>query len=196
MFTRGRQIAQDPDAQAVARCRAGDTDAFGAIVERYQPMVGRVVARALRYPEDAEDVTQEVFIRAFRSLNTFRGDARFSTWLYRIALNTAMRHASKIARYESQRADPQADDTDWSERLPSDVAESPESVLWKRFSESAVRDAVHALPEKHRAVIILHFFENKSGEEIAEITGARIGTVWSRIHYAVRKLKESLSEAL
>jgi RNA polymerase sigma-70 factor (ECF subfamily) len=193
VIPRVKQKEADPDGQAIARCRAGDTQAFAAIVERYQGMVSGVAARAARDPEDAEDVAQEVFVRAWKSLRTFRGDAKFSTWLYRIALNTAMRHAGKSANERKRRVEPGPDRADALADLPADPEDGPEATVWRRMSNAALREAVHALPEKHRAVIILHYFEEKTSEEIAEILGLSIGTVWSRIHYAVKKLKGAIA---
>jgi RNA polymerase sigma-70 factor (ECF subfamily) len=186
----------DPDGLTVARCRAGDTEAFAAIVERYQDIVSRVAARAARDPQDAEDVVQEVFVQAWKSLHTFRGDAKFSTWLYRIALNTSMRHAGKASTERKRRTEPGPDQPDLLAELPADEEDGPEALTWKRMSHAALRDAVHALPEKHRAVIILHYFEEKTSEEIAEILGLSVGTVWSRIHYAVKKLKKTTESVL
>jgi len=188
-----RKRESDPDGQAVARCRAGDTEAFAGIVARYQGMVTGIAARAARDPQDAEDVAQEVFVRAWKSLHTFRGDAKFSTWLYRIALNTAMRHAGKAAGERKRRVEPAPDHPDPLSELPADPEEGPEALAWKRMSHAALRNAVHTLPEKHRAVIILHYFEEKTSEEIAEILGVSVGTVWSRIHYAVKKLKGAMA---
>lgn len=182
----------DPDATVVARCRAGDTEAFAAIVERYRGMVGGVAARAARHSEDAEDISQEVFVRAWKSLRTFRGDARFSTWLYRIALNTAMRYAGKVSGERKRRLEAGPEQPDPLAEIPADPDDGPEALVWKRMSHAALREAVHALSEKHRVVIILHYFEEKTSEEIAEILGLSVGTVWSRIHYAVKKLKGKL----
>lgn len=193
VIPRVKQRESDPDAPAVARCRAGDTDAFRILVERYQGMVAGVATRAARHPEDAEDISQEVFVRAWKALRTFRGDAKFSTWLYRIALNTAMRHAGKVSGERNRRVEPGPDEPDPLARIPADPEQGPEAVAWRRMSQAALRDAVHALPEKHRMVIILHYFEEKTSEEIAEIMGLSVGTIWSRIHYAVKKLKGKLA---
>lgn len=179
----------DPDGAAVARCRAGNADAFAEIVERYQGMVGGIAARAARHPDDAEDITQEVFVRAWKSLRGFRGDAKFSTWLYRIALNTAMRYGGKATDERKRRVEAGPEEPDPLMNIAADPDEGPEALVWKRMSHSALREAVHGLPEKHRVVIILHYFEEKTSEEIAEILGVSVGTVWSRIHYAVKKLR-------
>lgn len=195
VFTRTKFIDAGPDADAIARCRAGDSDAFAEIVERYQGMVAGVVSRSMRNPEDAADVTVEVFVRAYRSLGSFRADAKFSTWLYRIALNTAMRHAGKAARERSYRAEQDPDKPDFLSTLPADPDEGPEALVWKKMSSAAVRNAVHDLPEKHRMVIVLHYFEGKTCEEIAEIVGVSVGTVWSRVHYAVKRLRRSLVDS-
>lgn len=194
LFSRARTAEQDPEAALIARCRAGDADAFAGIVEGYQGMVASVVSRALRDPDDTADVTQEVFVRAYRALPSFRGEAKFSTWLYRIALHTAMRHAGKAARERKHRVEPDPERPDLVATLPADPDDGPETLVWKRMSHQMLREAVHDLPEKQRAVVILHYFESKSCEEIAEILGINVGTVWSRIHYAVRKLRPRMQD--
>lgn len=194
LFTRTRYIDAGPDSDAIARCKAGDAQAFALIVERYQGMVRSVVSRSLRDPEDAEDVTVEVFVRAYRALAGFRADSKFSTWLYRIALNTALRHASRSAKERQILVEQDPDKSDLLSSLPSDPAEGPEALVWKHMAHSAVRNAVHNLPEKQRTVIILHYFEGKTCQEIADILGLSVGTVWSRIHYSVKRLKAVLGE--
>lgn len=194
VFARTRTLEGGPDARAIARCKAGDTDAFAEIVDRYQGMVNSVVGRALRNPDDAADVAQEVFVRAYRSLHTFRADAKFSTWLYRIALNTALRHAGQCARERRLRVEQDPEMPDLLSTLPTDPAEGPEEQAWQRISHERLHKAVHALPDKQRAVIVLHYFEGKSCEEIADILDVNVGTVWSRIHYAVKRLKGAVTE--
>lgn len=194
VFSRTRTVDAGPESALIARCRAGDTDAFAGIVDRYQGMVAGVVARALRNPDDTADVVQEVFVRAYRALPSFRAESKLSTWLYRIALHTAMRHAGKSARERQFRAEQDPELPDRLASLPSDPDESPEVLAWKHMSHATLRDAVHELPEKQRAVIIMHFFESKSCEEIAEILNVNVGTVWSRIHYAVRKLRSHMQD--
>ncbi|HEY3267151.1 MAG TPA: sigma-70 family RNA polymerase sigma factor [Armatimonadota bacterium] len=196
VFTRTKALDVGPDAHAIARCKAGDADAFVEIVDRYQGMVNSVVSRALRDPDDAADVAQEVFVRAYRSLHTFRAESKFSTWLYRIALNTAIRHAGKSARERRFRAVQDPEMPDMLAGLPSDPAEGPEEQAWRNISHEALRNAVHSLPEKQRAVVVLHFFEGKTCEEIAEILNVNLGTVWSRIHYAVKRLRLSMGDVL
>lgn len=194
VFTRTKYIEAGPDSDAIARCHAGDTQAFALLVERYQGMVRSVVLRSLRDQDDADDVTVEVFVRAYRALPGFRADSRFSTWLYRIALNTAIRHAGKSARERQLRVEQDADKPDFLSTLPSDPEDGPEALVWQKMSHGAVRNAVHDLPDKQRAVVILHYFEGKTCQEIAEILGLSVGTVWSRIHYAVKRLKATLGE--
>lgn len=196
VFSRLKTMNADPDGAVLARCRAGDTEAFRLLVDRYQGMVSGLVARTLHDPEDTADVTQEIFVQAYRALNSFRADARFSTWLYRIALNTAMRHAGKAARERKHRVEPDPDKPEPLEQVASDPQLDPEAVVWRDISHDVIRSAVHALPVKHREVVILHYFEGKSCEEAAEILGINVGTVWSRIHYAVRKLRETLKDQM
>ncbi len=181
-------LAADEDAALVRRCRQGDVEAFGALVTRHEGRVGALVGRILGVtatPEDVEDTAQEVFIQAWRALPRFRGDARFSTWLYRIATNTAIRqwHRRKKQRQMSAEEDAAAQAVS-----PTRLAED----IQRRAEGRALRGAIDALPEKQRTVLLLHYFEEYSCEEIALLLGCSVGTVWSRLHYGCRKLREQL----
>jgi RNA polymerase sigma-70 factor (ECF subfamily) len=144
------------------------------------------------HPDDVDDVVQELFVRAWKGLPRFRGDAQFSTWLYRIAVNTAIKHRGR--RRDENAVSLSAEElTGGLESLASDPtsAEGGDPFLsaQRREQEALVRRAVMALPEKQRAVVVLHYFEGHSCEEIGEIVGCSVGTVWSRLHYACKRLK-------
>ena len=176
----------DEDAALVRRCRQGDVEAFGALVTRHEARVGALVGRILgatAAPEDVEDTAQDVFIQAWRALSRFRGDARFSTWLYRIATNTAIRqwHRRKKQRQVIVEESPEA-------VAPTRLAED----IQRRAEGRALRAAVDALPEKQRTVLLLHYFEEYACEEIALMLDCSVGTVWSRLHYGCRKLRDQL----
>jgi RNA polymerase sigma-70 factor (ECF subfamily) len=141
-------------------------------------------------PEDVDDLVQDTFVLAYSSLGRFRGESSFSTWLYTIAVNTTIKHLRKArARQTVSIDDPDARlDTSamvGAEPGPGVCAENGER-------REAVRRAVESLPERHRMVVVLHYFEDYSCEEIARIMRCSVGTVWSRLHYACRKLRGQL----
>lgn len=182
------------DALLVARAARGDVAAFGSLVERYQRPMAALVARMTANPDDVDDVVQELFIRAWKGLPRFRGDAQFSTWLYRIAVNTAIKHRSrrKNDAAVSLSAEERAGGLDALRAAPDAGPLSggdPYEAAVARERETQIRRAVHALPEKQRVVIALHYFEGRSCEEIAEILDCSVGTIWSRLHYACKRLR-------
>lgn len=192
-------LEASPDAAAAdsalaARAANGDVDAFGMLVEKYQRPIAALVARMTGATSDIDDLVQEIFIRAWKGLPRFRGEAQFSTWLYRIAVNTAIRYRSKRKK-EAQHLVPVEDQTGGIDALTGDVdtpAEQggdPFQKVVAREQQENVRKAVLALPEKQRTVIALHYFQGKTCEEISQITGCSVGTVWSRLHYACKKMK-------
>lgn len=183
----------DEDAALVRRCRRGDVQAFGVLVSRHEVRVRAVVGRILGIgatPDDVDDATQDVFVQAWRALPRFRGDARFSTWLYRVATNLAIKqwHRSKRRRNEVSEEDlPEA------VRIAlTDPARGPSEEAERRSQDRALRTAIEGLPEKQRTAVLLHYFEDYSCEEMAQIIGCSVGTVWSRLHYGCRKLREQL----
>ncbi len=183
--------ASADERHLVERARRGDRTAFRAIVEVHQERVYRLALGLTRNEHDAEDVVQEVFLRAYRSLDAFRGDARLSTWLYRITVNTA--HAA--ARRRSVRAtDPLT--TDDGIELP--VAEgrpaaNPERALESRAAGAAIRAAVSRLSEAERTVFVLRHEADLPLAEIARATGRAGGTVRNLLFRALRKLRRELA---
>ena len=184
-------VREEPDATLVARIKDGDVGAFGELVGRHQRAVYGIVSRMIPDRDDVDDVVQDVFVQAFRSMPSFKGEAAFGTWVYRIAVNTTIKHMrkSKIRRAVSI-DDP---DTGLDDLLVSSNGDCPQDATERLERSQAVRRAVETLPEKHKAVVVLHYFENFGCDEIAKITGCSVGTVWSRLHYACRKLKGQLA---
>lgn len=191
----GEQMAiaspsRDQDSAAIARCVGGDLSAFRGLVEKHQRAVYAVVSRILPNRDDADDIVQDVFLQAYRSIASFRGDSSFSTWLCRIAINAAIKRAKSQSRRQTVSLDDQELAVD---ALVKSDEPGPEELLQRGEREEAVRKAVLALPEKHRLVVALHYFDGRSCQEIAETLDCSIGTVWSRLHYANKKLKEELT---
>ena len=189
------------DAALVRRAADGDVRAFGILVERYQRPMSALVSRMTENADDVDDIVQEVFVRAWKGLPRFRGDAQFSTWLYRIAVNTTIKHRSR-RKNESSMSLSTEDLAGGLERLnaaeatgttnaaaASADAADPFITAARKEREEAIRRAVLSLPEKQRVVVVLHYFEGYSCEEISKIVDCSLGTVWSRLHYACKRLK-------
>ncbi len=185
------------DLQLVERVREGDKRAFGLLVEKYRRKVIRLLSRMVRDPDDLEDIAQETFIKAYRALPQFRGDAAFYTWLYRIAVNTAKNFL--VARGKQMRTvSDQAmnDDDEPDERLVAQDIATPETELLSKQVAIAVNEAVDALPEELRQAITLREMEGMSYEEIAEYMACPIGTVRSRIFRAREAIASKLRPIL
>ena len=193
--TGAQQSAPDADAPLVARAAAGDVRAFGLLVERYQRPMTALVARMTPNADDVDDVVQELFVRAWKGLPRFRGDAQFSTWLYRIAVNTAIKYRTRRRDENAMQVSTEdlAGGLDSLAGGPGGEGEDPLLSAERKEREALVRRAVLSLPEKQRAVVVLHYFEGRSCEEISQIVECSVGTVWSRLHYACKRLKGNLS---
>ncbi|HET6386599.1 MAG TPA: sigma-70 family RNA polymerase sigma factor [Armatimonadota bacterium] len=190
-FQSATEHAPDADARDLVRSAcSGDLKAFEELVLESQAAVTGVVSRIIERPEDVDDVVQDVYIQAFQHLRSFRGESRFSTWIHRIAVNTALKRLKQMRRKANISLDDP--DTGLAETLESDPAEAPPDVLLKHEREHAVREAVSELSEKHRIVVTLRYFDDYSCEEIAAMLGCSVGTVWSRLHYACRQLRTRL----
>ena len=178
----------DTDFQLVERTVAGDQRAYELLVIKYQRRIERLIGRMVRDTDLVQDIAQETFIRAYRALHQFRGEAQFYTWLYRIAVNTAKKALLDMKRnpviYEgAMRGSDDGDETSRFEReLISE--ETPETVLAAREIAQAVNAAMEALPEDLRQAVTLREIEGLSYEEIATAMECPIGTVRSRIFRA------------
>jgi len=180
--------ANDSDLLLVERTLAGDQRAFELLVIKYQSRIQRLIGRMVRDVDLVEDIAQETFIRAYRALHQFRGDAQFYTWLYRIAVNTAkkslmeLKHAPTVLDGGFQASD-EEDETSQSRNEPT-TEETPESVLAAKEIAGVVNAAMEALPEDLRQAVTLREIEGLSYDEIAVIMNCPIGTVRSRIFRA------------
>ena len=175
---------QDVDAELVRRVQRGDSAAFDLLVRKYQHRVVALIGRYVHDWSECQDVAQDTFLRAYRALGNFRGDAQFSTWLHRIAVNTAKNHL--VAH---KRRPPGEDiDVDDAEQFESALRlrdnDTPERELMRQEMERTVMSAVEALPEELRTAITLREVEGMSYEDIAQKMQCPIGTVRSRIFRA------------
>lgn len=185
------------DLQLVERVRAGDKRAFGLLVEKYRRKLTRLLSRMVRDADEIEDIAQETFIKAYRALPQFRGDAAFYTWLYRIAVNTAKNYLAARGRGMRTVSDQALNDEDEpDERLMAQDISTPETELLSKQVAIAVNQAVDALPEELRQAITLREIEGMSYEEIAEYMACPIGTVRSRIFRAREAIAAKLRPLL
>jgi RNA polymerase sigma-70 factor (ECF subfamily) len=176
---------READLLLVERVQSGDREAFGLLVSKYQRKLLRLVMRLVRDAAEAEDVTQEAFIKAYRALPNFRGESAFYTWLYRIGVNTAknwlVAHGRRMP-VMSEVGDEDSEGIEESVLLRDDT--TPDRVLMSRQVGEAVNAAMDALPEDLRTAISLREIEGLSYEEIAQVMDCPIGTVRSRIFRA------------
>lgn len=178
----------DSDLQLVERTRAGDVHAFELLVLKYQRRIQRLIARMVRDTDLVEDIAQETFIRAYRALHQFRGDAQFYTWLYRIAVNAAkkalldLKHDPLVTEAALRPAGD--DDETFQPGNEPTTDETPETQLAAREIAAAVQAALDALPEDLRQAVTLREIEGLSYEDIATVMNCPIGTVRSRIFRA------------
>jgi RNA polymerase sigma-70 factor (ECF subfamily) len=185
------------DLQLVERVRAGDKQAFGVLVEKYRRKLLRLLYRMVRDPDEIEDIAQETFIKAYRALPQFRGDAAFYTWLYRIGVNTAKNHLAAKGRTMRTLSDQAINDEDEpDERLMAQDISTPDSELLSKQVAYAVNEAVDALPDELRQAITLREIEGMSYEEIADAMACPIGTVRSRIFRAREAIATKLRPIL
>jgi RNA polymerase sigma-70 factor (ECF subfamily) len=205
-MAKGADLSTLRDDELVNMTRGGDREAYRTLVERYQ---GRLLAMALdilKTREDAEDVVQETFVKAFLSLGQFKGESSFYTWLYRICFNMAVDIRRKAARrggtrreYKEQVSVNNGAEGSWDQgaSLGSDIGqrvEGPHDALARKELGRKIQEVLGELSEEHRAVITLREIDGLDYEEIAVAIGAPKGTVMSRLFYARRALQKALQE--
>ncbi|MGH8274975.1 MAG: RNA polymerase sigma factor RpoE [Gammaproteobacteria bacterium] len=183
LATEGESRAE-ADRLLVERVKAGDKAAFNALVLKYQRRVVKLVSHYIRDPDEALDVSQEVFIRAYRAIGGFRGDSAFYTWLYRIAVNAAKNAIGAAARNPVE-GGLDVDDPELGavRNKMTDVA-SPERLLYTEELKQTINTAIEELPPELRRAIVLRELEGLSYEEIAHAMDCPVGTVRSRIFRA------------
>jgi len=180
------------DQTLVTQVLSGDKEAFSILVMKYQSKINQLVLRYVSDPHAAKDIVQETFIKAYRSLDTFRGHSAFYTWLYRIAVNTAKNHNKIKGRRPPDTDIDYVDAEIHAHRYSLSESDDPEGLLQSDEVQSAVLDAVNMLPEDLRTSIILREMAGLSYDEIAKIMHCPVGTVRSRIFRARSAVDEHI----
>jgi RNA polymerase sigma-70 factor (ECF subfamily) len=175
-------MSEDVDAARVRECLAGNPQAFNALVEQYEKPVYNVALRMLRNPEDARDIAQTVFMKAYQNLSSYDPQYKFYSWIYRMAINESL----NILRVRGRDSGPV------DERLAEDGA-GPSELLAGEQRRDVVLAAVDRLKPEHRAVIVLKYFVDRNYEDMGEILGIDAKTVKSRLYTARQLLKDQLS---
>lgn len=193
----GQRGVTDSDARLIERVRAGNIAAFDELVNKYKQRIYAIVYNMTSNREDAADLTQDCFIKAFRSLDRFKGRSHFFTWLYRIAVNATLSHLKRnryrrFFSFENLHED--GISPDLAEALSSKM-QTERPVMLGELQEK-LNEALQSLSPKHRTVVVLFEIEGLSHEEISEIVQTSVGTVRSRLHYAKRQLQASLQPYL
>ncbi len=197
----GIRTAGGEDAALVAALKAGSEEAFGLLIGQYAQPLFSLIARSLQDPADAADITQEVFIKVFRSIRSFNGESSLRTWLYRIALHEASNQRRWWTRHKKQEITIDApldhDDAESGEdfcmaAMLADGRGSPYELASQAETKARVEDALRQLPEAFRMVVVLREMEGFSYDEISEVLEVPAGTVKSRLKRGRAALKEIL----
>jgi RNA polymerase sigma-70 factor, ECF subfamily len=175
---------EQDDVALVVASQTGDQDAFALLVQRHQRRVFNLVFRMLQQYEEANEITQEAFLAAWQGLPSFRGNARFSTWLYRIAYNCALKQLELRKRDKALQAAMQAEHRNDEERVNDEIE--------ARDRQAVVREQLSLLPAKYRIVLVLRHLQEMTYEEMAEILTMPIGTIKTHLFRARNLLKERL----
>ena len=181
------------DGELVERARQGDREAFHVLVERYQRKVAALALGMLRNREDALDIVQDTFTKAFQGLDKFKGDSSFYTWVYRIGVNLCIDHQRRASRYVHVGGDGEDANEDLVPPSPEDLErDTPFEDARSAEIATHVAEAINELTPEHRAVILLREVDGLSYEEISDVLDCPKGTVMSRLHYARRHLQARL----
>ncbi len=177
----GSELEAQAERDAIAASKRGEREAFDLLVARYQRPIYRLCYRYVNNHEDANDLAQESFLKAWRGISRFRGDSAFSTWLYRIAVNTCLNFRA------ARRPEPRELDEGLVDPRPIAL-----SQVEREDAAGRVRAAVSRLPEKQRATLILKLFHELTHEEVAAILGSSVGTVKANLFHALANLRRAV----
>ena len=187
-------MTREEEAQIVQQVLQGDVNAFEDLVTEYEKNVYSLTLRMTGNAEDAADMTQETFIKAYNSLSAFRGDSKFSVWLYRIATNVCLDFLRSRSRKPTVSLSMEDDDGEEVELDVADDSQAPERLLERGLTRDAVRRGLKALSPEYRQILLLREIQGLSYEEIADVLSLEVGTVKSRIFRARKRLCAFLIE--
>ena len=181
-----------PDEIYVQKTIEGDAEAFNELVQRHHARMYGLAYRMLGNPDDAADATQEAFLEAYKSLQSFQFQSKFLTWLYRVGINVCQQYKRKA---DSRERTLTSYANDFQERERRDSNEHPDRLLLKTERDQLIQHAIDQLPSKQRMVITLFYMQQMKYREIAELLDCSEGTVASRLNTAVRNLKSKLEDS-
>ncbi|MGV3724631.1 MAG: RNA polymerase sigma factor [Actinomycetota bacterium] len=182
-------IPADPDLHLIARCKAGDQQAFAELVARHRDGVYSFVRHVVGHEADAQDLAQETFVRAYAAIGRFRPSAAFEPWLYTIASNLCRSHFRKL------RVRPRGLDLSHAvESVAATLASDPAAATLQRDQERRLRAAIQALPPEQRIIVVLRHLQSHSYQHISEIVGLPVSTVEHRLRAARKVLRAALEE--
>lgn len=190
---------QVDDKTLVTRCHAGDQEAFGELVQRYQRKVYGIAFGMLHNAEDAMDVTQEAFIRVHRYLDRFKGSSSFFTWLYRITVNLCIDHLRKEGKAQTVDYDDAVSHSEQQEAeqlRPWSLDMNPSRAMDRKELREMIDKALELLSPNHRAVILMREVEGLSYKEMSEVMKCSKGTIMSRLFHARRRMQAALTEVM
>lgn len=180
-------LAELSEAALIEACVAGRSGAFDLVVERHRRSVYQLCCRFVGNHEDASDLSQDVFLRAFRGLRNFKGESSLGTWLYRIGVNVCLNRVSAKT--------PVNEPIDQHQHV-DDRSESPRDLVLRGERAMQVRAAITRLPRKQRAALILRMYHEMSHQEIAETLGSSVGAVKANVFHALQNLKKLLANGV
>ena len=181
-------MTREQEAAIVRKVLGGDANAFETLVLEYEKNVYNIALRMTGNSEDAADMTQEAFIKAYNSLQSFRGDSKFSVWLYRIVSNVCLDFLRSKNRRPTVSLSVEDDDGEDTQLDVADESQSPELLLDRKLTRDSVRRGLDSLPPDYRQILLLREMQGLSYDEIAQALGLEVGTVKSRIFRARKRL--------
>ena len=187
-------MTREQEAQIVRKVLEGDVNAFETLVVEYEKNVYAITQRMTGNAEDAADMTQETFIKAYNSLQSFRGDSKFSVWLYRIASNVCLDFLRSRSRKPTVSLSVEDDEGEEGQLDIADESQSPELLMERGLTRDAVRRGLDTLPPDYRQILLLREIQGLSYDEIAAVLEIEVGTVKSRIFRARKRLCAFLVE--
>ena len=201
LAAQSRSVKWEEEKLLVDRCRRGDRDSFAQLMRLHERQIYNFTYRMLGNEEEAEDLTQDIFVAAFRGIRKFRGEAKFSTWLYRIALNQTRNRIKYLSRRDffakQSRRVQHREESPWENpELLADSAPTPEQLTLTKSMAIQVQQCLNQIPPQARQILVLRDVQGFSYEELSEMLSLNLGTVKSRLHRARASLQECLADKL